>query len=497
MTSILLQAKGIGKSFNQVTVLDNVDITVNRGEVHALIGENGAGKSTLVKILTGILTADTGTVSYKGKKLSIRHPKEIQKYGIGIVHQEFNLLPDLTVAQNIFIGREPGAKIKGFINERQLNRQALGVLNRLNSDISPTTKVSHLSVAEQQMVEIAKALSYDCDLLIMDEPTAALTDAEIDILFGIIRNLRQQGVSFIYISHRMNELKKIADRVTVLRDGELVGEYTFADVSLDFLIKQMVGRELKNVFPKRLKLPRGPKTLSVRNLSVRGLLHDISFDAYEGEILGISGLMGAGRTELAKAIFGALATGSGEVVVNGQSKRRRSPSSMIESGLGYLTEDRKRDGLMLNLDIKENIIVTNYERYCRFGFLRERSANADVDRLMEGTAIRAQGRRQPTFNLSGGNQQKVVIAKWLCRQANILILDEPTRGIDVGARYAIYEIMQELVRNNVTVIMISSDLPEILGMSDRILVMSGGTITAQLSAQEATQEKIAYYSVPQ
>lgn len=494
MKQPILEAKNICKKYANVSVLEQVHLTLYPGEVHALIGENGAGKSTLIKALIGIVHPDSGTVVYRGKELHISHPKEIVKYGIGIVHQELNLLPDLTVAQNILIGREPDAFVRGFINERELNRRAKEILQQFHSNLNPAAKVSDLSVAQQQMVEIAKAISYRCELLILDEPTAALTDREVETLFRIVGRLREQGVAILLVSHRMSDLRQMADRVTVLRDGKFIAEHVFSEVDTDILVQEMVGRKLTEIFPPPTRTARGEKSLSVQNLNVTGLLHDISFDAYEGEILGISGLMGAGRTELAKAIIGALPISSGEVAVRGKPLRRASPSKTVQIGIGYITEDRKRDGLFLDRDIQENIISASYGNYCRCGVIQKKRAQEDALQLKKRVNIKAFDIRQLLSSLSGGNQQKVILAKWLCRKSDILILDEPTRGIDIGSKNEIYQIMRELVRQNATLIMISSELPEILGMSDRILVMAEGWITAELSAQEATQEKIAQYS---
>ncbi|GGG04009.1 sugar ABC transporter ATP-binding protein [Paenibacillus abyssi] len=497
MGEMLLEAVDIYKSYSGVSVLRNVQLHIRRGEVHALMGENGAGKSTLMKILTGVVKQDSGQVRYKGQPLRIQHPKEIQRLGIGIVYQEFNLLPDLTVAQNIFIGREPGARLRGFISERQLNEDAAKILQQLKLKINPRMKVSELSVAEQQMVEIAKTLSYNCELLILDEPTAALTESEIDTLFDVIHDLKAQGVAIIYISHRMNELKRIVDRVTVLRDGQYISEHLFQDTTVDKLIQEMVGRELTSKFPGKPDYSRGKKTLEVKNVSTKQLLRNISFEAYEGEILGIAGLMGAGRTELARAIFGADRMVTGEIWIQGKKVAIQTPAEGIRHGIGYITEDRKKDGLMLSINIKDNIMISNYDKYSTAGWVKENEAKRVTDHYITRLGIKAVNRNQEVGNLSGGNQQKVVLAKWLCRHTNILIFDEPTRGIDVGAKYEVYELMYELVLNGVTVIMISSELPEILGMSDRILVMAEGRITADLSAEDADQEKITHYAMNQ
>ena len=496
MGEYLLETQGISKSFSTVKVLSDINLKVRKGEIHALLGENGAGKSTLMKILTGVLEADEGTILYRGKPLKINHPREIHDHGIGIVYQEFNLLPDLTVAENIFIGREPQMSFKGFINDSRLNKDAAQLLERLNcSSIPPSRKVDTLSVAEQQMVEIAKALSSNCELLIMDEPTAALTDSEIDTLFDIIRRLRNDGVAIIYISHRMSDLDAIVDRVTVLRDGKLISEYEYDSSIKDLLIQEMVGRELTQKFPPRPDYKRGKKTLEVKGLNAANTLYDINFDAYEGEILGIAGLMGAGRTELARAIFGADRIDSGEIRINGKVTHITSPYRAIAEGVGYITEDRKKDGLMLEQSLRGNISIASLDKFCKGGFVKDGKVDTAVDEYIGKMSIKTRGREQLVKTLSGGNQQKVVVAKWLCRESRILILDEPTRGIDVNAKYEIYELMYQLVLQGVTIIMISSELPEVIGMSDRVLVMCEGRITGELGREELEQDRILKYAM--
>lgn len=496
MGEYLLETQGISKSFSTVKVLSDINLKVRKGEIHALLGENGAGKSTLMKILTGVLEADEGTILYRGKPLKINHPREIHDHGIGIVYQEFNLLPDLTVAENIFIGREPQMSFKGFINDSRLNKDAAQLLNRLNcSSIPPSRKVDTLSVAEQQMVEIAKALSSNCELLIMDEPTAALTDSEIDTLFDIIRKLRNDGVAIIYISHRMSDLDAIVDRVTVLRDGKLISEHEYDSSIKNLLIQEMVGRELTQKFPPRPDYKRGKKTLEVKGLNTANTLYDINFDAYEGEILGIAGLMGAGRTELARAIFGADRIDSGEIKINGKITHITSPYRAIAEGVGYITEDRKKDGLMLEQSLRGNISIASLDKFCKGGFVKDGMVDTAVDGYIGKMSIKTRGREQLVKTLSGGNQQKVVVAKWLCRESRILILDEPTRGIDVNAKYEIYELMYQLVLQGVTIIMISSELPEVIGMSDRVLVMCEGRITGELGREELEQDRILKYAM--
>lgn len=495
MSKILLDAKNITKSFSNVKVLDEVSLSVNYGEIHALVGENGAGKSTLMKIITGVEKADKGNILFKDEPLIIHHPKEIQKLGIGIVYQEFNLLPDLTVAQNLFIGREPDGNIFGFIDNKKINFETAKILSALHSNISPTTLVKELSVAEQQILEIAKSLSYNCDLIIMDEPTAALTDTEIKVLFNIIAELNEKGVSFIYISHRMSDLDAIAQSVSVLRDGKLVSTRKYSSEIKDTLIQEMVGRELTQKFPTKPNYKKSEKILSVRNLNVPNTLTDINFDLYKGEILGISGLMGAGRTEMAKAIIGALHSSSKDVIINGESKKINSPKQANTFGIGYLTEDRKRDGLLLNLSLKENVAISNYDRFLKFGFVVENKLRKSIDNFINILNIKTTGGEQIVANLSGGNQQKVVLAKLLNSESKILILDEPTRGIDVGAKYEIYELIYELVKKDIAVMIISSEFPEILGICDRILVMSNGKISGVLDPKTTDQSELLNYSM--
>ncbi len=495
MKEVLLETESIGKSYSGNVVLRDINLIIRKGQVHALMGENGAGKSTLVKIITGVVKANSGTVTYEGKALVINHPKDIFDLGIGIVYQEFNLMPDLTVAQNIFIAREPELKIKGFLDDDKTNAMAQDILKELECEIDPERKVEELSVAEQQMVEIAKSLSYNCKLLIMDEPTAALTDNEIQVLFKIIRKLRDKGVAIIYISHRMSDLDEIVDTVSVLRDGYLISTRPYNPQIKELLIREMVGRDLTQQFPPKPDYNRGDVTLEVENLNSGKRLHNISFKAYKGEILGIAGLMGAGRTEMMRAIFGAYYKSSGTVKVNGREVHIRSPKEAIREGIAYLTEDRKKDGLFLGLSIKENIISSSYDAFTRRGFVNDGRAEEAVLKYAEKMSIKMHGSRQAAGTLSGGNQQKVMVAKWLCNHAQIVIFDEPTRGIDVKSKYEIYELMYELVQKGVTIIMISSEMPEILGMSDRILVMKDGGISGELNKAEATQEKILQFEM--
>ncbi|MGC4153873.1 MAG: sugar ABC transporter ATP-binding protein [Propionicimonas sp.] len=492
---VLLTATGVTKTYGGVAALTDGRITLRRGEVHAIMGENGAGKSTLMKILTGSETADSGEIVYKGRPFTHLRPHEVQAAGISIVYQEFNLLPDLTVAQNVFLGREPGFGLPGFISDRLVRRDVEALFERIGVTVDPSRLVRDLSVAEQQVVEIAKALSYDCDLLILDEPTAALTDSEIDALFTVIRDLRSKGVAIAYISHRMSELARIVDRVTVMRDGAFVAEHLLANLEMAELIHEMVGREITNQYPPRPSIEIGEKTLEVQGLSTPTLLKDISFSAYRGQVLGIAGLVGAGRTELARAVFGADPRSTGTVLLDGRPVSIRAPHQAIAEGIGYVTEDRKSDGLMLGLNVEQNVLLASYARFVQGGIVKERSARQAVSELVGKLRIKIAGLGQEAGTLSGGNQQKVVLAKWLCTQAKVLIFDEPTRGIDVGAKYEIYELIFELVREGMTVIVISSELPEVLGITDRILVMAEGRITADLVTADTTQHEITHYAM--
>ncbi len=466
---------------------------LRKGEVHALIGENGAGKSTLMKILTGVYEADEGRLIYKGKEIIISNPHEAQHQGISIIYQELNLLPHLTVAQNIFIGREP-MKYNWVLDEKKLNIEAQKILSTLHQDIDPTTLVNDLTVSKKQMVEIAKALSFDSEILIMDEPTSALTELEIDELFKIIHQLRDKGVGIIYISHRLEELKHIVDRITVLRDGSYVGTYDYSKITLSELISKMVGRTLDEKFPPR-KIKKGKKILEVKNIKRKDVVNDISFDLCEGEVLGISGLMGAGRTELVRAIFGADIPDEGKIILEGKELSINNPRDAIKAGIGYITEDRKKDGLVLNLQVDENITLANVDEISNsMGILSKKEEQKAADKYINDLNIKTPSREQIAKNLSGGNQQKTVLAKWLYRHSKVLIFDEPTRGIDVGAKFEVYELINELVKNGVGIIMISSELPEILGMSDRIIVLHEGKITGELNIADATQEKILNFA---
>lgn len=489
--SFLVDMQGIGKSFPGVHALLDAQFNLKAGEVHALVGENGAGKSTLMKILAGVYTPDEGTILYKDRVVEIRNPRAARELGITMIHQELNLLPHLTVAQNIFVGHEPRSKIPFLLDEKRINQQASEILNHLKLDIDPRGRVNRLSVARQQMVEIAKALSYHSDVLIMDEPTATLTESEIEELFAVIQQLRSNGVGIVYISHRMEELKQISDRVTVMRDGQFVATNPTAEVNIDQIISMMVGRTIYDSVPELPENPSNEIVLEVKGLRRGNLLKDVNFNLKRGEILGIAGLMGAGRTEVARAIIGADPVDSISMQVHGRSVRIKSPKEAVKNGIGYLSEDRKRYGLITGMDVSTNIVIASLRQFAKFfGILNERRIHNAAQSYSTTLAVKTPSVKQRVRNLSGGNQQKVVIAKWLVADSDILIFDEPTRGIDVGAKSEIYKLLNELARQGKSIIMISSELPEILRMSHRILVMCEGRITGELSSEEATQEKI-------
>jgi ribose transport system ATP-binding protein len=487
---VILQVENISKGFPGVKALDGVSFNLRKGEVHALVGENGAGKSTLMKILSGVYQPDAGTIRYKGKVVSFRDVNQASQAGIGIIYQELNLIPHLSVAANIFIGREPLSRF-GVLDEKKMNADAVAALGRLNIQLDPTTPLNRLPVSKQQMVEIAKAISSDSEVLIMDEPTSALTETEIDELFTVIHALRDHGVAIIYISHRLEELKHIVDRISIFRDGHWVSTDDFSAISASEIVNRMVGRKIENKFPPKQNVPSSEKILEVRNIVRKGILHDISFDLYRGEILGISGLMGAGRSELGRAIFGADPIDSGAVIMNGRRLALKSPSDAIEAGIAYLSENRKEDGLAVKMQVAENITMANVmEISRRFGVLSRRQEMAAAQKYVSELGIRTPSLTQVVNNLSGGNQQKVVVGKWLFCDSKILIFDEPTRGIDVGTKYAIYELIGTLAREGRGIIMISSDLPEIHGLTDRILVLHEGHLAATLTTAQTTPREV-------
>ena len=496
--NLILSMKNIDKRFTGVHALKGVDFDLFEGEIHSLVGENGAGKSTLIKALTGIYPKDSGEILYMGKLLNPKDPKEALQMGIGIIHQELNMMDHLTVAQNIFIGRESTRKVRLFLDEKNQNRRAAELFSRLNMNIDPKEVLGNLTVGKQQMVEIAKAVSHDLKILILDEPSAALTETEINELFTIMRDLAGKGVGMIYISHRMDEINRITDRVTVLRDGEYVGTRNTSDVTKEEIINMMVGRVIYEKPKARSNVPSGAEiVLRVNKLNAGRMVRDVSFTLRKGEILGFAGLMGAGRTETARAIFGADRIDSGTIEINNKLVHVKSPVDAVACGIGYLSEDRKRYGLATGLSVTDNAFMAAYDKYEKGLFIHAEKVEQITREFIEMLRIKTPSLDQLLKNLSGGNQQKVVIAKWLIKNSDILIFDEPTRGIDVGAKSEIYTLMNELVMKGKSIIMISSELPEILRMSDRIVIMCEGRITGELDIEDATQEKIMKYATLQ
>lgn len=488
MNNPILKLRGIRKDYPGVVALSDVDFELRRGEVHVLLGENGAGKSTLVKILSGACRRTSGQIYLDDAETDIKSPKHAQDLSICVIYQELNLVPYLSVADNLFLGREPSL-LPGIVDQAAINESARALLASLELRIDPRAPVKSLGIAEQQMVEIAKALSSDARIIVMDEPTSALTESEIRRLFDIIRTLKEKGVSIVYISHRLEETFEIGDRVSVLRDGRLVATRLVSDVTQPELIRLMVDRDVKEQFPKQ-KCAVGEEVLRVESLGRDGAFSDISFSLHRGEVLGIAGLMGSGRTELARVLFGVERPDRGDIFVRGQPRNIRSVREAIKLKMGFVTEDRKSEGLILNLSVKDNICLPSVPKFSSFGFMRGSEERRTALGYVRKLGIKTPGLRQRVVNLSGGNQQKVVLSKWLCSDAEILILDEPTRGIDVGAKVEIYEWMNRLTSQGTAILMISSELPEILGMSDRILVMRGGRIAGEFRVDDATQEKI-------
>ena len=488
MDDVLVSMKDICKSFPGVKALDHVDFELRRGEVMALLGENGAGKSTLMKILSGVYTRDSGEIIIDGESVGDMTPKQAQAHGIAIIHQEVNMCRHLTVMENMFLGRE--IVRFGVTQTGEMRKEAQRVLDMLNVNISPDTVVGTLPISKQQMVEIAKALSLDAKVLIMDEPTSALTAREIDDLFVIIRNLRKSGHGIVYISHRLEELEHIVDRVTIMRDGQYIDKMNFKDTTLDEIITMMVGREIKEKFP-RIQCQKGKKIFEVKNLNAGSLVKDINFSLYEGEIVGFAGLMGAGRTETTRAIFGVDPKTSGKIILNDKEISINSPQDAIRQGVVLVPEDRKKDGLCTKLSIRENIALPNLDLLSnKAGVISSSKEQKMVSKAIEDLKIKTPNAEINAANLSGGNQQKVVVGKWLARDSKVVIFDEPTRGIDVAAKVEIYNLMNELKQNGIAVMYVSSEMPEIMGFADRIIVMCDGRITGEVMANETTQEEI-------
>ncbi|SHJ01011.1 ribose ABC transporter ATP-binding protein RbsA [Halodesulfovibrio aestuarii] len=488
MDNVLLRLEGIEKSFPGVKALDGVNLTVTAGRVMALIGENGAGKSTLMKVLTGIYKRDAGTMTYLGEKTEFKGPAQSQAAGISIIHQELNLLPELSIAENIFLGREQTGRL-GNIRWDRMYRDADELLQRLGVTRSSKTRLGELGIGEQQMVEIAKALSFESRVIIMDEPTDALTDTETQALFSVINELRDANYGVVYISHRLKEIFEICDDVTILRDGKFIAEMSVNDINEETLIELMVGRKLEEQYP-RIAVAKGDVLLRTKELSAEGV-DKVNLDICEGEIVGVAGLMGAGRTELMKAIFGANPVTAGDITLKGKRIHIRSPKDALDAGIAFISEDRKADGLILGLSVKENMTLSALKHFSNVsGYVDHSKEREAVDDYIGTFNIKTPSRRQPVGNLSGGNQQKVAIAKGLMTRPKILILDEPTRGVDVGAKKEIYQIINTFKKEGMSIILVSSDMPEILGMSDRIVVMHEGRISGEFAAAEATQENI-------
>ena len=484
----VLEMRGVRKSFPGVRVLDDVSLTVLPGQVRALMGENGAGKSTLMKILAGAIQADTGTIHLNGQAVQIETPQQAMDLGIGIIYQELNLAPHLSIAENIFLGREPRL-LPGWIDGRKMRRDAQALMADLGMTLDVRTLVGSLSVAQRQMVEIAKATSREARVLAMDEPSATLTAHELENLWRLIRRLQGQGIGIVYISHRMDEVFEIADAVSILRDGKIVGEAPIGAISRDEVVRLMVGRDLDETYPK-IPAEKGRPVLEVNGLSRRGVLENISFTVHAGEVVALAGLVGSGRTEIARCLFGADKWSEGEVSLNGEKFKPNSPSDAIAAGIGFVTEDRKEQGVVLSLSVRENISLASLEKVARLGFVQRGAEQAEARASVARLRVRTPSVEQRVGNLSGGNQQKVVLGKWLETPLKLLILDEPTRGIDVGAKREIYGIMNDLAASGVAILMISSELPEVLGMADKIIVVRDGRIAGQLSREEATQEKV-------
>ena len=483
-----IEMNNIYKAFGQNKVLEGVQFSLEAGEVHALMGENGAGKSTLMNILTGLHKHDQGTITINGKEVSFKDSKEAEKAGLAFIRQELNIWPEMTVLENLFIGKEM-VNALGVLKTKQMKARATEIFKTLNISLPFDKEAGLCSVGEQQMIEIAKALMTDAEVIIMDEPTAALTDREIEKLFEVMRGLIKKGVSLVYISHRMEEIFAICDRITVMRDGKTVDTKRIIDTNFDEVVQKMVGRELEDRFPHREATP-GEVVLEVKALTKKGLFEDVHFAVRQGEIVGVAGLMGAGRTEIMRAIFGIDQIGSGEIEVEGKKVSIRKPTDAVRHGLAFITENRKEEGLILDFSIRENIGLPNLKSFAPNGIVKTEDEKKFAEMMVKRLHVKTSSTESIIGNLSGGNQQKVVIAKWIGTSPKVLIMDEPTRGIDVGAKREIYELMNELTERGIAIIMVSSELPEIVGMSDRILVVHEGKIAGELMKKEATQEKI-------
>ena len=483
-----IEMRGIDKAFNGNVVLKNAGFLLDHGEIHALMGENGAGKSTLMKILTGVYTRDAGTVIVDGQEVHYKNLQEAEKAGIIFIHQELNVMFDLTVEENMFMGKEI-TKGFGICDKKAMRAEVTKVLKRLGVTIDPGKKMNELSIGQQQMIEIAKALMLDAKVIIMDEPTTALTQTETDVLFKVVNSLKEKGVSIVYISHRMEEIFELCDRITILRDGTYVGTERIADIEMNDIVRMMIGREIGERYPSR-NCKIGNVVFEVKNLNCQGVFHDVNFQVHAGEVLGVAGLMGAGRTEIMQAIFGNMPNVTGTIMINGKEIRNKTPEMAKNNGIGFITEDRKVQGLLLQESIASNISIANLDKISKNGVLNKSAEDNLIKRGIEELRIRCFGPDHKCVNLSGGNQQKVVFAKWIYTEPKVLILDEPTKGVDIGAKKEIYSIINDLATKGVAVIMVSSELPEVLGMSDRIMVVREGEVRGILGKEKANQENI-------
>ncbi len=489
--SHLLALKNIKKSFSGVKVLKGIDLEVDKGEIVALLGENGAGKSTLMKIIAGVFSPTEGEIYLKGEKVTILNPKHSQELKISIIHQEFNLITDMTIAENIYLGREK-KKFAGIIDWKKMREDTVAVLERVGiKHLSPNTLISECSVAERQLIEIAKALSFDSEVLIMDEPTATLNAKETDTLLGLMTSLRNEGIGIIFITHRLDEVMRVADRIAVLRDGNFIGSEKIVDVTEDKMVSMMVGRDITDLFPDRI-IPQEEILMTVDNLSVRDKLHNVSFSVAKGEVLGVAGLLGSGKTTLSKALFGLEKLQTGSITFLDQSIQ--TPKQAIDSGIALVTDDRKGEGLVLNLSVYENLLLPFYRKIGKTGVLNKSKMDTIVSKWIDALNIKVHHPSVEVGTLSGGNQQKVVLGKWLQMNPKLLILNEPTRGIDIGAKTEIYKIIKDLTEEGISIILISSEMPELLGMAHRTIVLHEGGLSGELTAEEATQEKIFNYA---
>ena len=483
-----IKMSGINKAFGGNPVLRDAGFELSDGEIHALMGENGAGKSTLMKILTGVYTKDAGEVFVDGQEVCYKNPQEAEKAGIVFIHQELNVLFDMTVEENMFLGKEISNKF-GVCDKQAMRAEVKKILDTLGVNISPAASMDTLSIGQQQMIEIAKALMVDAKVIIMDEPTAALTQKETEVLFGVVRSLKEKGVSIVYISHRMEEIFELCDRITILRDGQYIGTREISKTDMTEVVKMMIGREIGERYPER-DVKVGDVAFEVKNLNCPGVFSDISFQVRAGEVLGVAGLMGAGRTEIMQSIFGNMPNVTGQIFVEGKEVHNKNPEQAMKNGIGFITEDRKTEGLMLEESIMKNIAITNLGRISRHGVLNRKSEMDMVKSGIEELHIKCTGPEHYCNKLSGGNQQKVVFAKWIFTDPKVLILDEPTRGVDIGAKKEIYSIINDLAAQGVAIIMVSSELPEVLGMSDRIMVITEGKIGGFIDRQDANQENV-------